>query len=268
MIRKPRVAGMFYPGTVEELNSIVTKYLDCGPESKKKAMGIVVPHAGYIYSGKVAGMTISSVEIPGIVILLGPNHSGRGEAVGVVNEGEWEIPGRSVEIDTELADELVSASDYAALDIEAHAGEHSLEVQLPFITAVNPDVKIVPVCIGTHNMEILEDLGSAIAEIMSGRENDIMLLASSDMSHYISQSEAQHYDHMVIDRIKALDHIGLMDVVSEENISMCGAAPVAVLIKACSEMGALSAELVHYNTSAEASGDTSEVVGYAGLIIN
>jgi AmmeMemoRadiSam system protein B len=145
--------------------------------------------------------------------------------------------------------------------------EHSLEVQLPFIKFCNPDVKFVPVTIATHSMGSLEDLGIAVASAVKESEKDILIIASSDMSHYVSQKDAEYYDKLAIDKIEKLDYKGLMQVVEEENISMCGAAPVTALIKACNELGAKSCSLVHYNTSAETSGDTAQVVGYAGMTI-
>ncbi len=261
--RKPAVAGSFYPSE----NNAVEKYLTKGAGVKEKAKGIVVPHAGYIYSGKVAGLVYSEVEIPGKVILIGPNHTGMGAAVSVMDKGVWEILGNKIEIDTELAKKVLKYSSYAEADIQAHLQEHSLEVQLPFIIYSNSNIKFVPITMGVQSLAVIEDIGDALARAVEEDDEDILLVASSDMSHYISQKDAEYLDKMAIEKMELLDYKGLIEVVNEESISMCGAGPVAAVLKACKLLGSRSGKLVHYNTSAETSGDTLQVVGYAGMKI-
>ncbi|MBN2407099.1 MAG: AmmeMemoRadiSam system protein B [Elusimicrobia bacterium] len=264
MIRKPAVRGMFYPEREKDLRAQVLGYMSRGSGNREKAKGIMVPHAGYIYSGKVAGLTYSRVAVPDKIIIVGPNHTGLGTPVSVMSEGEWEMPGGNISIDAGIAGRIISASSYAEADTYAHLNEHSLEVQLPFLLYSNMNMSFVPVVIGTNDGEILEDVGRSIAEAVEGE--DALIVASSDMSHYVSQAEAEKYDRMAIDRILELDREGLLKVVRERNISMCGAGPVAAVIEACLRLGARESELVHYNTSAEASGDRTQVVGYAGVI--
>ncbi|MFH1416226.1 MAG: AmmeMemoRadiSam system protein B [Elusimicrobiota bacterium] len=265
MIRKASVAGMFYPAIPDTLYKEVDKYLVRSEAELVKA--IIVPHAGYVYSGKVAGLTYSQVIIPDTILLVGPNHTGLGAAVSVMDTGKWSIPGKDIEIDEDISAKLLSYSSYAQSDTMAHLNEHSLEVQLPFLYRINPAVKFVPITIGTHDINVIEDVGAAFSKIIEESDKDILMVASSDMSHFISEQEAEKYDRMAIEKIEALDYRGLMEVVERENISMCGAVAAAVVLKACVDLGAGSAELVHYNTSAEASGDTGRVVGYAGMKI-
>ncbi len=267
MNRKPAVAGSFYPLKSDDLNTVVSKYISAGKEGSEEVKAIIVPHAGYVYSGKVAGLVYSEVAVPDKIILIGPNHTGLGSAVSIMCSGTWEIPGKKVNIDSDLAEKISEYSSSAEVDIKAHMMEHSLEVQLPFAVYNNPDISFVPIIIGTHQPDVLEELGEAIAKVVMETDSKILLIASSDMSHYISEEAAEYYDKMAIEKIKFLDYKGLLEVVDRENISMCGAGPVAVVLKACELLGASKAELVHYNTSAEASGDTSQVVGYAGLKI-
>jgi AmmeMemoRadiSam system protein B len=265
LLRKPVVAGSFYPGNEKELSETVRELLSAETVSKERAKGVVVPHAGYIYSGKVAGLTYGSIEVPDNVIIIGPNHTGLGEAVSVMSNGAWEIPGGSFEINNELADSILSLSNFAIQDAKAHLHEHSIEVQLPFIKAINPNVKFVPIVIGTHRIDVIEDVGEAIAHVIEKYSEPVLVIASSDMSHYVKLEEAERLDSMAIRKIEALDFKGLMDIVEQEDISMCGAAPVAIMLKACKILEATKSKLIHYNTSAEASGETGQVVGYAGV---
>ncbi|MFC2092032.1 AmmeMemoRadiSam system protein B [Elusimicrobiota bacterium] len=268
MKRKPAVSGMFYPSQENELRMMLEKLLVSGNSAQKdKVKGIIVPHAGYVYSGKVAGLTYANVAIPERIIILGPNHTGLGAAVSVMSEGIWEIPGHEAVIDEQIAQKICERCSYAQSDTLGHMREHSIEVQLPFILHLNPHIRFVPISLGTHSREVLEDLGEAISETVSEIRDDVLIIASSDMSHYVSQQDAEHFDQMAIEKILKMDHSGLIDTVTSEDISMCGLSPVVVMMVACSSLGATKSTLIHYNTSAEVSGDTSQVVGYAGMKI-
>jgi AmmeMemoRadiSam system protein B len=266
MIRKPAQAGRFYMKDPEALREQVGKYLQSDAE-REDVLGIVAPHAGYFYSGKVAGAVYSKINLPDTIIVIGPNHTGIGAEISIMVEGEWEMPNGSVEIDSSLAKELLSkAGDLAQEDEQAHLHEHSLEVQLPFIQYLKKDFAMVPICMWDHRLSTCKKLGEAIAKVIKSKPPCI-IVASSDMTHYESQKDAERKDKLAIDKILKLDPENLLKTVMENDISMCGPGPTATMIFACKELGAKKGELVLYNTSAEASGDYSAVVGYAGIVV-
>jgi len=266
MVRKPAQAGRFYMKDPEALREQVGKYIRRDVE-KEDVLGIVAPHAGYFYSGKVAGAVYSSINLPDTIIIIGPNHTGIGAEIAIMAEGAWEMPNGRVEIDSSLAKELLSkAGDLAREDEEAHLHEHSLEVQLPFIQYFKTDFAIIPICMRDYRVSTCKKLGRAIAKVVESKA-PCLIVASSDMTHYESQKDAERKDKLAIDKILKLDPEGLLKTVIEKDISMCGPGPTATMIFACKELGAKTSELVLYNTSAEASGDYSAVVGYAGVIV-
>jgi len=266
MIRKPAQAGRFYMKDPEALREQVEKYIRMDIE-KEDVLGIVAPHAGYFYSGKVAGAVYSKVNLPDTIIIIGPNHTGIGAEIAIMAKGEWEMPNGRVKIDSSLAEKLLSqAGAIAEEDEEAHLHEHSLEVQIPFIQYFKTEFTMVPICMRDNRVSTCRELGKAIARAIKS-EIPCLIVASSDMTHYESQKDAERKDKLAIDKILKLDSEGLLKTVMERDISMCGAGPAATMIFACKELGAKKSELVLYNTSAEASGDYSAVVGYAGIIV-
>jgi AmmeMemoRadiSam system protein B len=266
MKRKPAVAGQFYPLNPETLEHEVSSYLE--PDAhKERAVGVVSPHAGYIYSGGVAGMVFSRVVIPSRVVILGPNHRGLGASVAVMARGSWEMPSGQVQIDEELARAILENSGSAAEDERAHAAEHSLEVQVPFIQAARPDFRLVPITLGRLSLSECLALGRGLAAAVSGTAGDVLIVASSDMTHYEPARQAEKKDRMVIERMLALDPEGVYETVRDNRITMCGFVPVTVMLSAARELGAVSAELAGYMTSGDTSGDYGSVVGYAGVII-
>lgn len=267
MVRRPAVAGYFYPKRPEELRSMIEGMVD--PEAKKeKAWAVVSPHAGFVYSGPVAGAVYSSVILPDRFILLGPSHRGQRSVFAIMDKGAWKTPLGEVPLDTELAASLLGGSPSVRVEEGAHEQEHSLEVQLPFIQFLKPTFSIVPVCISpAADYGALEELGMALAAVVRGSSRSVLIVSSTDMSHYVSHETAKRKDRLAIDRIQALDARGLYDVVLGENISMCGFQPTTAAVLAAKELGARRADLVRYMTSGETSGDFSQVVGYAGLRI-
>ncbi|MEE8575097.1 MAG: AmmeMemoRadiSam system protein B [Thermodesulfobacteriota bacterium] len=263
--REPQVAGQFYSCSRDKLESDVRGFLKETP--KDDAIAIVSPHAGYIYSGDVAGSVFSEARIPENVILIGPNHTGLGAKVSIMTAGEWETPLGRVSINSELAERLVSASTFFTIDSDAHLREHSLEVQLPFITELSPTTSIVPITVMQASFETCEELGKAIATVIKGYDEEVLIVVSSDMNHYESDEVTQKKDKLAIDKVLALDPEGLLSITREKNITMCGAVPTAIALVAARELGATGARLVDYATSAAVSGDSSHVVGYAGMII-
>ncbi len=268
MIRKPYVAGHFYPLSDSELSDTVARYIEDIPEAEKvNAVGLVSPHAGLIYSGAVAGAVFSRVKVQGTLIILSPNHTGLGRPVSVMSSGIWQVPNGSLEIDEPLAESILSSLDIAEKDETAHLQEHSIEVQLPFILHFSSDVKIVPITIMAGSLEICRMIGDALAEVISKTDHPVTIIASSDMSHYEEDAVARKKDKMAINRIIELNDEGLHNTVKAENISMCGFAPVTAMLHAAVKLGAREASLIKYSTSGEISGDYSQVVGYAGVIV-
>ncbi|MGQ9618085.1 MAG: AmmeMemoRadiSam system protein B [Candidatus Aminicenantia bacterium] len=265
-IRKPAVAGQFYPKGKDSLLKVISNFINEEKE-KRKCLAMISPHAGYMYSGKVAGETFSTVFIPDSVLLLGPNHTGLGKTFAIMDKGIWETPLGDVEINEELATIIINESDLVRVDPSAHSWEHSLEVQLPFIKYFNPNVTFVPICIQKTNYEQLKKFGEEIAEAIKRFGKDLLIVASSDMSHYVPQEEAKIKDWLALEKIESLNPYELYKIVEMENISMCGIAPVVSTLSACLKLGASKAQVVNYATSGDVSGDYSEVVGYAGIII-
>ncbi len=266
MSRQPVVAGQFYPASASQLRVMIEKMVDDTAE-KEDVIGLVSPHAGYVYSGPVAGAVISRVKFKDTFIILGPNHTGRGKPLSIMTQGKWQTPLGDVEIDAELAQHLMSITHHLQEDVAAHQFEHSIEVQLPFLQYFKPDIKIVPITLSFAGIDVYKEIGKEIARATSDTGREVVLMASSDMTHYEPQDTAEKKDRQAIDAILRLDEDELFRRVEEQNITMCGVAPVASLIAAAKELGATSAELVKYQTSGDTSGDYSAVVGYAGIII-
>lgn len=266
MIRPAAVAGRFYPSDPRELSRQVDAYTNDGGK-KTSAIGCVVPHAGYMYSGHVAGAVYRVLQLPRRILLLGPRHFPRGEALAILSEGAWNTPLGDAKIDAELAAELARAFPRLREDEVAHSVEHSLEVQIPFLQRLAGSFSFVPIVLGIDRYPVLEELGRAVARVVAAQKKPVLLVASSDMNHYESDEITRIKDHQAIDQILALDPRGLYDTVRAKAISMCGYAPTVVMLTAARALGATSAELVRYATSGDITGDRDEVVGYAGLII-
>lgn len=252
----------WYPNTADEIK----KYIPDVRE-KKNAIGMVCPHAGWIYSGKTAGIVYGNAKVCDTYVILCPSHTGLGSEIAVYPSGEWETLLGDLAIDYDLAKLIVQNSKFAEFDDTAHIMEHSIEVQLPFIKEINPDAEIVPICMMTHEIEKCIDLAQAIFTASHGYNKKICVIASTDMSHYSNASISKICDDLAIKEMIQLDGRGLLEVVEEKNISMCGASPVASMLLYSKLAGAEKAELLRYSNSGEITGDFSEVVGYAGMII-
>lgn len=266
MKRNPAVAGQFYPLTAAAVEKQVFGFIEKAPE-KTNAVGIVSPHAGYLYSGRVAGSVYSRIELKPVYVIIGPNHTGRGKPYSVMSEGSWVMPQGEVEIDAELAKALLHKSEFLEEDFLAHAYEHSIEVQLPFLQYFKKAFKFVPIIISYSRGHIYQAIGREIAKVIRESKKDVLIIASSDMTHYESREDARSKDLKAIEAILKLDEEELVKRVEKLNISMCGFAPVSVMLSAAKELGAKSAELIKYQTSGDITGDQSSVVGYAGIII-
>ena len=267
MKREAVVAGQFYPADPGELRATIGSFVR-SPESLLEAKAVVVPHAGYIYSGSVAGEVFSSVRLPGRVILLGPNHTGRGTALALAPAGEWQMPLGTAQVDAEMNRELKVECPELQEDSTAHRFEHSLEVQIPFLQMLQPDFHFCAICVRTIDFSVLEALGQAMAKVIRARKEPVLLVASSDMTHYESKEVAAKQDHHAIEHILAVDPVGLYRTVLEKDITMCGFAPTVAVLTACRDLGASKGELIRYTNSGETSGDYDRVVAYAGIAIN
>jgi AmmeMemoRadiSam system protein B len=265
-MRNPVVAGQFYPASASELKAMIKKMVNEKAE-KEEVIGLISPHAGYIYSGPVAGAAISRIKFPETFIILGPSHTGSGRPFSIMTEGKWKTPLGEVEIDSELGKKLLASSTYLEEDKGAHLYEHSIEVQLPFLQYFKPDFKLVPIVLAYAGGAVYKEIGKALAKAIRESGKKVVIIASSDMTHYESQTSAQKKDTQAIEAILDLDEDELLKRIDEFNISMCGFAPAVSLIVAAKELGATGAELVKYQTSGDTTGDYSAVVGYAGIII-
>jgi len=268
MIRLPAVAGRFYPDDPTQLRVAVDSFLAGGGEERKiRARACMVPHAGYTYSGGVAGEVYRRIEIPARVILLGPRHYPRGASLAILSNGAWRTPLGMAPIESDLAKKIVGAFPLLREDTVAHSAEHSLEVQIPFLQRLTPSFAFVPIVIGPAPWEQLESLGRALASVIAEEREPVLMIASSDMNHYESDAVTRVKDRKAIDRILALEPRKLFDTVRAEDISMCGYAAAVAAMIAARELGATRADLIRYATSGEVNGDMQEVVGYAGIVI-
>lgn len=266
-LRSPAVAGSFYPADPEKLRAELKRCLPPATPPLTKAIGIVSPHAGYIYSGSVAGELYRRIELPEKFVILSPNHTGRGKPFALMPEGEWETPLGCVPIDAELASQFRNHCPLLQVDAEAHLLEHALEVQLPFLQFLRKELSFVPLTLGPLSFAHCEAVGKALARTIRGRKEPILAIASSDMNHYESQEVAMRKDQVAIDQILKLDPEGLYREVKRNGVSMCGIIPTTVMLVAAKELGAQKAELVQHATSGDVTGDYGSVVGYASLIV-
>ncbi|MFZ0785136.1 MAG: AmmeMemoRadiSam system protein B [Candidatus Acidiferrales bacterium] len=268
MIRPPAVAGTFYPSDPRELARQIDEFTSAAmPVAKIAARGCLVPHAGYMYSGHVAGEVFASIEIPARCILLGPRHYPRGEAMAILTEGSFATPLGEAQIDSALARELAYEYPLLREDAVAHEREHSLEVEIPFLQRLAGDFRFVPVVLATDRYPAIEQLGRALARVVAAQNDPVLVVASSDLNHYESEAITRAKDELAIARILALDPQGLYDTVRREPITMCGYAATVAMLVAMRELGATRVRLVRHATSADVNGDRERVVGYAGIVV-
>jgi len=269
-VRFPAVAGRFYSLKRDALLREIDQYLrpqSATEETLDSALGCVVPHAGYMYSGHVAGAVYRMLPERSRYVIMGPNHRGRGAALAVMSAGTWLTPLGEVSLDTGLARAIQEQCPRLVEDAEAHSGEHSLEVQIPFLQRSSGDFKFVPIVIGLVDYPLLVQLGQAVASAVRHSPEPVMIVASSDMNHYEPDGVTREKDEKAIEKIHQLDPEGMLEVVRDENVSMCGYAAVTTMLVAAKELGARQARLVRHATSADTGGDAESVVGYAGIAI-
>jgi len=280
MIRKARVAGTFYQGTRDKLQRQIE---DCythrlGPGSvpelsqvrEGKILGIISPHAGYMYSGPIAAWSFRELvqsQIPDTVVILGPNHRGFGSPIALMGEGEWETPLGRISINEELSSKLVrDSTGLVELNTEAHEWEHSLEVQLPFLQySYGNNFRIVPICMMDQSESVSSRLGEILYSLIEGE--NIVVIASSDLTHYQPHRVAEKEDKLILKAILSLDYRELGKIIRRGNFSLCGPGPVMTLISVATHLGAKKIKLLQYATSGDITGDYRAVVGYASLLI-
>lgn len=269
MLRLPAVAGRFYPSDSTQLSAYIRQYSQ--PDLQHAAIAVkacLVPHAGYIYSGHVAGAVFARVALPQKIIVLGVRHYPRGEPAAILSSGAWRTPLGDAPIDERLAEALRKACPLLCEDSVAHSTEHSLEVQVPFLQVLAPGFAFVPIALGTVLFESLVSVGEGMAQVLRDWKERVLLLTTSDLNHYEDDATTRVKDRKAVDRLLALDPRGLYDTCRNEEISMCGLGPAVAMLTALNRLEVKKAELVKYATSADVSGDRSQVVGYAGMIFS
>ena len=269
-VRMPAVAGRFYPHHAEQLLREIRDYTSGAPGAESAriaAIGCIAPHAGYMFSGHVAGALYAGLEIPERCVVLCPNHTGMGQPLATMTRARWRTPLGEVVADEELGGALLARLPELAEDSAAHRAEHAIEVQLPFLQVRQPNLRFVPIAVGTSDYEVLAALGEALSDVISAHPAKTLIVASSDMNHYESDEITRVKDQTAIKRVLALDARGLWEVVVRRNITMCGFGPAVAMITAAKKLGATSATLIKYATSGDVSGDRDQVVGYAGIAV-
>ncbi len=268
-IRKAAVAGHFYPEDPTQLKQELADFFS-KVESKKKqnAFGMIAPHAGYIYSGQTASDVFSKIEIPSRVFILSPNHTGKGAPISMNTRGFWKTPLGDVKIDSDLADCFLKNFPLAKDEAEAHQEEHSLEVLLPFLQYLKRSFSFVPLTLQHLDYEVCEVLGWALAKSIRQTEEEVLIIASTDMNHYESQSITLQKDQVAIDAILQMDPETLYRQVHQQEVSMCGIIPTTIALVAAKTLGAQKAQLISHTTSGAVSGNYEQVVGYASFILS
>jgi hypothetical protein len=267
MVRLPAVAGRFYPSDPAELSAQINEYVTSKQATAaRNVKSCLVPHAGLMFSGHVAGAVFSSLRIPKKVVILGVRHRPPGSPAAIVSNGTWRTPLGDAEIDYKLAEKLRAACPLLTEDAVAHSKEHSLEVEIPFLQVLNPDFQFVPIALGTAHFETLVTVGEAIGDVLAPEKHEILLVTSSDLNHYEDDATTRVKDRKAVEQLLSMDARGLYDVCRREEISMCGLGPAVAMLTALQVLKASSADLIRYATSADRSGDPSAVVGYAGMV--
>jgi AmmeMemoRadiSam system protein B/AmmeMemoRadiSam system protein A len=265
-IRPPAVAGMFYPGTKEEIDRWLDEHLPTG-NPRSSCAAAMVPHAGWTYSGKIAADVLSRIEFPKTIIIIGPKHTPLGVDWAVAPHAKWSLPGGELDSDPELAKRLAERIPGLELDALAHQKEHGIEVELPIIRRLAPGSKVVGIALGGGTLEKLSEFAERLAEVIREMPESPLLLISSDMNHFASDTETRRLDELALSELDKLDAEGLFRTTTEHHISMCGMRPAVVILKTLQHLGRLNeSQRAGYATSADATGEKSRVVGYAGML--
>lgn len=268
-VRAPAVAGQFYPADAGDLEALLSECLRGAPREARRCRAAIVPHAGLIYSGRTAAAVLARLAIPPVVVIVAPNHTGECDSPGASlwDRGSFLTPLGPVAVDSEFAERLIDSCDLARPDPLAHRLEHAVEVELPLLQRLAPATSIVPIVLAWDQWADCRTLGRALAHLVASWPKGVLLLASSDLTHYEPAVEAARKDRFALAAIERLDGAGLLEACRQQHITMCGRAPVATVLQAARELGATGAELVDYRHSGLVSGDDASVVSYAGVLI-
>jgi AmmeMemoRadiSam system protein B len=265
--RRPAVAGLFYPRDAAEMRRGAQDLLQpASPESvPEPATAVLCPHAGWLYAGALAGRILAATVIPSRVVLLGPNHTGRGARQAIWAQGQWHLPGFDLPVDAAFSAAWMKLAPNLVFDVDAHEHEHAIEVLLPLLKARQPQLHVVPVVLGRLDLGACLALGEALALAIRAQKDPTLIVISSDLSHELPDAAARELDRLAISEMEAVSPAGLYDAVRAHGISMCGVVPATVGLAACRALGATAAELIGHSTSGDVSGDRTRVVGYAAL---
>jgi AmmeMemoRadiSam system protein B len=276
-IRRPTQAGAFYERNAEALKTQVENCFlqELGPKKRpevdkngpREVIGLICPHAGYMFSGAVAANAyyeLAQDGKPDVVVVLGPNHSGYGSGLALVNEGVWRTPLGDVEVDGETANQIVQEARLVDVDDLAHRFEHSIEVQLPFLQYLyGSEFKFVPICFQLQDLSSAVEVGRALVEVLASK--NAVVIASSDMTHYEPQVDAEAKDLAALKAVEGMDEKIFYSVIEAQHVTACGYGPIAAVIVAAKGLGANEAKLLCYKSSGDVTGDYSSVVGYAAV---
>lgn len=264
-VRRPAFAGLFYPDRRDRVDAELARLIkDVVPKTPARA--VLVPHAGWRYSGRVAGEVYGRVAVPRLAVILGPNHTGLGPRGSVMTHGRWALPGGEVAVGEDLARAILGGSRGLVEDELAHAQEHAVEVQLPFLRRLQPEIAFVPITLMGSDLGFCMAVGHAVAAAVGRSGEPVLLVCSTDLNHYEPQAVSNRKDRLAIDAMLTLEPERLHSTVREHGVSMCGVAPAVATLAALRELGPAAAELVRYETSGDVSGDYDRVVGYAGVV--
>ncbi len=265
--RPAAVAGTFYPADPAALSSLLDDLLSGDAPSPEPVRAVMVPHAGLIYSGRIAAAVLRRTRIPRTVIAIGPKHTRLGVEWAVAPHETWSLPGASVPSDPALARQLVDAIPGLKLDAMAHRQEHAIEVELPFLARLAPHARVVGIAIGAGNLERCRQFAAGLADVLKKRGDEVLLLVSSDMNHFANDAETRRLDELALAALEQGDPGNFYQTIQRHQISMCGALPALIVMETLQRLhGGFRAELVAYGTSADTTGDTRRVVGYAGML--
>lgn len=267
MKRQAAVSGMFYSSDRDILLDEISSFFKDLPKNNTDALGVMLPHAGHVYSGKTTAKVLADISLPDTVIILCPDHYGKGRGLSVYSKGSWQTPLGDVPIAEDLANVLLSSSSLFQDDISAHDKEHSAEVIVPFLQYLNKDIRILPVMVSTSDIDVLFEAGDIVAKLVQESQNKVLLVASSDMTHFESKERAFFQDKKAIDQILALNPEGLFAAVRDNNISMCGVLDVVLWLRALENLSPSDVRLIDYTTSGDVTGDFGDVVAYAGITV-
>ena len=267
--RRPAVAGMFYPADPQRIEESVDAWLASPPAARQNWRAALVPHAGWIYSGRIAAAVLSRIEFPATAIILCPKHRSGGAVCAVAPWSRWMFPGGSVDVDVELSERLAADVSGLELDDRPHREEHAIEVQLPIIARLAPETRIVAITVGRVELRHCQEIAATMAESVRERLDSILFVISSDMNHFASDAENRRLDELALQSLDELDPESLYATCLQQRISMCGMLSAVIVLKILHQLDALHRAVhVDYTTSAEVSGDSQRVVGYAGMLFD